>query len=94
MSVMSTIVQMFVYYLIQKFRQHIVPFIITVRKIFSVVLSILWFEHPLNITQVLGIIVVFAAAIVDFVYEKYYAPKNQQQHGLQHLPSRDDKSTI
>ena len=76
MSVMSTVVQMFVYYLIQKFRQHIVPFIITIRKIFSVVLSILWFSHPLNVTQVLGIIVVFAAAIFDFVYEKYYAVKS------------------
>lgn len=68
MSVMSTVVQMFVYYLIQKFRQHIVPFIITIRKIFSVVISIIWFSHPINTTQIVGIFVVFVAAIFDFIY--------------------------
>jgi UDP-galactose transporter B1 len=44
-AIMNNICQFFVYYMIQKFRQHIVPFIITIRKIFSVVLSIVWFNH-------------------------------------------------
>ena len=73
MSVMSSIVQIFVYYLIQKFRQHIVPFIITIRKIFSVVISILWFHHSISAVQWLGIVVVFMAAVFDFVWEKYFA---------------------
>ena len=68
-------VQIFVYYLIQKFRQHIVPFIITIRKIFSVVISILWFNHSINHIQWLGVIVVFAAAIFDYVWERFFAEK-------------------
>lgn len=74
-AVSSTIVQFFVYYLIQKFRQHIVPFVITVRKILSVILSIIWFQHSMSGMQFLGIFIVFIAAVFDFVYEKYYAPK-------------------
>ena len=70
-SVSCTIVQLFVYYLIQKFRQHIVPFIITLRKILSVVLSIIWFHHDISGYQVIGIIVVLLAAVIDFFYNKY-----------------------
>jgi drug/metabolite transporter (DMT)-like permease len=64
--------------MIQKFRQHIVPFIITVRKILSVVLSILWFGHDINSYQILGIVVVFLAAIFDFLYGKYCDNKSHQ----------------
>lgn len=92
MSVTTTVVQMFVYYLIQKFRQHIVPFVITIRKIFSVVISILWFSHPISAVQTIGIVIVFIAAIFDFVYEKYFQQKNENSvHGLRQLPSKDGK---
>lgn len=70
-SVTGTICQLFVYYLIQKFRQHIVPFIVTTRKIFSVVISILWFNHKIGPMQWMGIGTVFLAAIFDFMWEKY-----------------------
>ena len=76
---MSSVTQLFVYYLIQKFRQHIVPFVITIRKILSVVISILWFNHSIGGAQWLGIVIVFVAAIFDFVYEKYFA-ETQTQH--------------
>lgn len=70
---MSSLTQLFVYYLIQKFRQHIVPFVITIRKILSVVISILWFHHSIGPVQWVGIVIVFMAAVFDFVYEKYCA---------------------
>jgi hypothetical protein len=66
---------MFVYYLIQKFKQHIAPFVITIRKILSVVISIFWFNHAINGWQWLGVFVVFLAAVFDFVSEKYCGPK-------------------
>lgn len=70
---MSAIVQFFVYYLIQKFRQHIVPFVITIRKIFSVVISILWFNHSVGVMQWIGVVIVFASAVFDFIYQKYFS---------------------
>lgn len=65
---MNVTVQFFVYYLIQNFRQHIVPFVITIRKILSVVISILWFNHSIVTIQWIGVVVVLSAAIFDFVY--------------------------
>jgi drug/metabolite transporter (DMT)-like permease len=68
---MNFFVQMFVYYIIQKFKQHVAPFVITIRKIFSVVISIFWFSHSIDVMQWFGVGVVFSAAIFDFVSEKY-----------------------
>ena len=53
--------QIFVYWLINSFRQHVVPFIITTRKIITVAISILYFGHNVGILQVLGILIVFFA---------------------------------
>lgn len=58
--------QIVVYWMISHFRQHVVPFIITTRKILTVVLSILFFKHTVTIPQILGIIVVFATVFYDF----------------------------
>jgi UDP-galactose transporter B1 len=63
-------VQMFVYYLIQKFKQHVAPFAITIRRIFSVVISIFWFDHQINLWQWMGVGVVFMAAVCDFILER------------------------
>ncbi len=41
--------QVFVYRLVRQFKQHIVPFIITTRKIFTVALSISYFGHKYNL---------------------------------------------
>ena len=69
-SCMNFFVQMFVYYIIQKVKHHIAPFVITIRKIFSVVISIFWFSHAIDGMQWLGVVVVFMAAVFDFVSEK------------------------
>ena len=50
---------MFVYRMIKQFKQHFVPFVITTRKIFTVGLSIVFYNHETNFMQVLGIITVF-----------------------------------
>jgi drug/metabolite transporter (DMT)-like permease len=50
-SCMNFFVQMFVYYIIQKFKQHVAPFVITIRKIISVIISIFWFSHTIGIMQ-------------------------------------------
>lgn len=71
-SCMNFFVQMFVYYIIQKFKQHIAPFVITIRKIFSVIISIFWFSHSIHSMQWIGVGVVFSAALFDFISEKFF----------------------
>lgn len=69
MGVLSTLGQMFVYRMIKQFKQHIVPFVITTRKIVTVGLSILYFHHQTNILQIFGIIIVFSIVTYEFVTE-------------------------
>jgi uncharacterized membrane protein len=58
-GVLSTLGQMFVYRMIKQFKQHFVPFVVTTRKILTVGLSIIYFNHETNLVQVLGIILIF-----------------------------------
>ena len=44
-SLLSIEGQFFIYKMIKNFKQHIPPFIITTRKIFTVLLSILYYGH-------------------------------------------------
>ena len=69
MGVLSTVGQMFVYRMIKQFKQHFPPFVITTRKIFTVVLSIFWYGHETNILQLLGLFIVFALVTYEFVSE-------------------------
>jgi drug/metabolite transporter (DMT)-like permease len=67
MGVLSTIGQMFVYRMIKQFKQHFVPFVITSRKIFTVALSIVFYQHATNFVQLSGILMVFGVVIYEFV---------------------------
>lgn len=58
--------QIVVYWMINHFRQHVVPFIITTRKILTVVLSIIFFKHTVTVWQMLGIVIVLATVFYDF----------------------------
>ena len=55
--------QIFIYRLIKQFRQHIVPVVVTVRKIFAVFISIIFFKHETNIYQIIGMLIVSSAII-------------------------------
>jgi drug/metabolite transporter (DMT)-like permease len=66
---MSFVGQVFIYRLVKQFKQHIVPFIITTRKILTVVVSISYFGHKYTIEQVLGIVLVLGASAFEFLSE-------------------------
>lgn len=66
MSVCSFIGQVFIYRMIKKFKQHIVPFVVTTRKIFTVGLSIIYYNHETSIGQVLAILLVLIVTIYEF----------------------------
>ena len=69
MSLLSAVGQFVVYTLIKLFKQHIVPFIITIRKIMSVLFSILFYHHKTSIIQLTGIAIVIGAVTYEFAME-------------------------
>ena len=58
--------QIFVYRMIKQFKQHIVPFVVTVRKVLTVILSIIFYNHKTSFLQVIGMIVIFASTFYEF----------------------------
>lgn len=52
---------------------------ITTRKIFTVVISILFFKHEATVVQGLGILLVFATVFYDFLNEIGIKPEKEIQ---------------
>ena len=68
-GVLSALGQLVIYRLVKIFKQHIVPFIITTRKIFTVGLSIIYYEHNIALIQLVGLVIVFGVSIYEFISE-------------------------
>lgn len=58
--------QIFVYRLIKQFKQHIVPFVVTIRKIFTVVINLVYFGHQTSLLQLTGMVIVTSAILFEF----------------------------
>ena len=72
---LTTAGQIFIYRMIKQFKQHIVPFVITTRKIFTVVLSIFIFKHHTTVIQILAIALIFITASSEYITEIYNSKK-------------------
>lgn len=57
--ILQLIGQICIYLVVANFKQHIYPLISTVRKIFTILLSILVFGHPMTIHQWFAMVLVF-----------------------------------
>lgn len=55
--------------MIKQFKQHIVPFVITTRKILTIFISILYYKHATTAVQLIGVFVVFFTVIFEFATE-------------------------
>ena len=66
---MQLVGQICIYLVVANFKQHIYPLISTVRKIFTILLSILVFGHAITIHQVFGMVLVFGGMAYEFVDE-------------------------
>ena len=62
--VINFIGQNFIYWMITEFKQHIVPFIISSRKLITVVLSIVFYHHEVSFLQLAGMSVVFVTVFL------------------------------
>ena len=67
MASLALIGHIFIYNMIKEFKQHIVPFVITTRKIISVGISMIYFRHMSSLMQVIGILLVFGATLFEFI---------------------------
>jgi len=61
MSICSAVGQLFIFYTIKHYGPLVFATIQTVRQLLSIVLSILFFGHPINAMEALGILIVFGA---------------------------------
>merc|ERR1719502_2610664 len=61
MAICSAVGQLFIFYTIKRYGPLVFATIQTVRQFLSVVLSIVFFAHPINLMMSLGIFIVFAA---------------------------------
>ena len=66
MGLLATVGQLFVYWLIKEFKQHIVPFIITTRKITTSGLSLVVYHHEKSWGQAVAIGIIFAIVVYEF----------------------------
>ena len=82
---------MFVYRMIKQFKQHIVPFVITTRKIFTVVISIVFYNHPTTMMQIIAIVIVFASASYEYLSEIYGEKKGDHHHDAIKVPDTEER---
>merc|ERR550514_186301 len=61
MSVCSAVGQLFIFYTIKNYGPLVFATIQTVRQLLSIVLSIIFFNHPVNTMEGVGILIVFGA---------------------------------
>jgi UDP-galactose transporter B1 len=66
MTVLSFIGQIFIYRMVKTFKQHIVPFVISTRRIITVAVSMVYYHHRTNAGQVVSIVVVFGVTVYEF----------------------------
>ncbi|KAI6190018.1 hypothetical protein M3Y97_00071300 [Aphelenchoides bicaudatus] len=68
--------QLFIYVTIEQFGPVVFAVIMTVRQIFSIILSTIYFSHPINFVGVLGLGIAFGALIINNF--KFYWSRNSK----------------
>ncbi len=84
MASLAFIGHIFIYRMIKQFKQHIVPFVITTRKIVSVGISMLYFKHSSSFLQIMGILIVFVTTLVEFLNEIVRSKKGRVKINTDH----------
>ena len=77
LSLSNAVGQLFIYVTIEKFGPVVFAVIMTVRQIFSIVLSTVYFSHSINFIGVIGLALAFGSLIVDS-YFKFFSAKSSR----------------
>lgn len=57
--------QLFIFHVLARWGSVVLVTITVTRKMLTMLMSILWYRHPINLLQVIGIVLVFAAIILE-----------------------------
>ena len=71
-SSLTVLGQISIYYVVLNFKQHMFPPISTTRKVFTVLLSIYIYQHPMNVYLWMALVLVFGGITYELVDELYY----------------------
>ena len=82
MAVCSAVGQLFIFHTIKRYGPLVFATIQTVRQLLSIVLSILFFGHPINLPEAAGIALVFVTLAYQ-IYAKYQARKQAEREKAQ-----------
>ena len=66
-SILSSAGELIVYWLIRIFQGGVVPFVVSTRKMNSVLLSLVIFSHRLGLLQIIAVILAYAVTMIDFL---------------------------
>ncbi|XP_051119500.1 UDP-galactose/UDP-glucose transporter 5B-like [Andrographis paniculata] len=79
LSTVATVSQFFIFYTIRNFGALTFATIMTTRQLVSILLSCVWFAHPLSIEQLIGAVIVFGSIYSkSFLKQKPRLPQSEQ----------------
>lgn len=89
LSTVATISQFFIFFTIRNFGALTFATIMTTRQLVSILLSCVWFAHPLSVEQLMGAVIVFCSIYArSFLKNKSKAPTSEQTERVSSSPPR------
>lgn len=71
-SVLEVLGTVFIYRMLVVQKQHIVPMVLTIRKLLTSIVNLLYFHHSISTGQYFGIAFVFAAVSIEILFSIFY----------------------
>ncbi|CAJ0580349.1 unnamed protein product, partial [Mesorhabditis spiculigera] len=93
LSLSGALGQLYIYSTIARFGPICFAIILTIRQIGSIILSSIYYHHPLTIYAICGLIIVFGAMFAD-IFRKYRLRQLNQKKKSDRSPSTDTTDTV
>ncbi|KAJ1673673.1 UDP-galactose transporter [Spiromyces aspiralis] len=93
-AICGAVGQCFIYYTIAHFGSLVLTTITVTRKLFTILISVVKFNHPLNPAQWLSIAMVFAGIGVEVYFKKTNNPKPANVPVLEHSAEKPSETSL
>lgn len=80
-TILSSTGELVIYWLIRIFQGGVVPFVVSTRKMNSVLLSLVVFSHRFSLMQIVAVILAYAVTMIDFLKD-ITAQKEEEKENL------------
>ena len=80
-TILSSTGELVIYWLIRIFQGGVVPFVVSTRKMNSVLLSLVVFSHRFSLMQIVAVILAYAVTMIDFLND-ITAQKEEEKENL------------